>query len=112
MIVPDEHYWETFLAILDLFREHHVNLIVNKIPEAPFVYSSSNRAVAYRSFLDGPVRECVLGYGFHWNVADTADLGDEDFFDYNHLNHHGIDKYARSMADSLRPRLRKLWTRN
>lgn len=110
-VFADEHYWKTFLAILDLFREHNVTLIVNQIPEAPFVYSSSSRAVAYRNFLDGPVRECVLEYGFQWNVADTADFGDEDFFDYNHLNHHGIGKYARSMADSLRPRLSELRTR-
>lgn len=110
-VVADEHYWETFLSILDLFREYNVTLIVNQIPEAPFVYSSSKRAVAYRTFLDGPVRECVVEYGFHWNVADTADLSDEDFFDYNHLNHQGIGKYARSIADSLRPRLSELRTR-
>jgi hypothetical protein len=107
-IVADEQYWETFLAILDLFRKYNVTLIVNEIPEAPFVYASSDRAVAYRRFLRGPVRECVLEYGFQWIVADTAEFGDEDFFDYNHLNHHGISKYAQSMADSLRPRLSEL----
>lgn len=110
-IVADQHYWEAFIAILDLFREHNVTLIVNEIPEAPFVYATSDRAVAYSHFLRGPVRKCVLEYGFQWIVADTADLSDEDFFDYNHLNHHGISKYAQSMAASLRPRLSELRTR-
>jgi hypothetical protein len=33
-----------------------------------------------------------------WDVLSGA-----DFFDYNHLNQDGIDKYNRMLAEALRP---------
>ncbi len=100
---PDPAYWQTFLAILDLFERHHVRVIVNAIPEAPYVYRNKAAARAERAFINRDAREAVEAHGFRWVAAETASLVDADYFDYNHLNHEGIERYSRRMSDALAP---------
>ncbi len=104
-VVPNQAYWSTFVAMLELFRRHQVDLIVNEIPEAPFVYENSRWAVAYREFLRQEVRSVVEEFGFTWISADVRQLSDDDFFDQNHLNSQGIEKYAQSLASVLKPEI-------
>ncbi len=104
---PDAAYWQTFLAILDLFRQHDVRVIVNEIPEAPYVYRHSVAKRSEREFLRREVRREVEAHGFTWVSPDTSGLRDEDYFDYNHLNNDGIARYSLLMAEALRPYVQK-----
>jgi len=106
-VTANPAYWSTFLGILDLFEQHDVVLLVNEIPEAPFVYQNSLHDRADRDFLRSEVRAAVEQRGFVWVAADTRDLRDEDFFDRNHLNSQGIVRYARAMAAALQPHLQR-----
>ena len=104
---PDAAYWQTFLAILELFRQREVRVIVNEIPEAPYVYRHSVAKRAEREFLRREVRREVEAHGFTWVSPDTSVLQDEDYFDYNHLNSQGVARYSALMADALRPHVQK-----
>lgn len=102
---PDAAYWKTFLAILKLFERHQVRVIVNEIPEAPYVYRHSAAARAEREFIRMEARRAVELHGFRWVSADVSSLKDDDYFDHNHLNSQGIERYSRLMADVLGPLL-------
>lgn len=99
---PDSAYWQTFVAILELYRQHRVHLIVNEISEAPYVYRNSASRRAEREFIRGTVRNIVEAHGFAWVSADTSSLEDDDYFDHNHLNSKGIERYTRLLAGTLR----------
>ncbi len=103
---PDAAYWQTFLAILALFRQHDVRVIVNEILEAPYVCRHAAAKRTEREFLRREVRREVDAHGFTWVSPDTTVLRDEDYFDYNHLNSQGVARYSRLVADALRPHVR------
>jgi hypothetical protein len=54
------------------------------------------------------VRPKVESRGFPYVTTDLERLQNDDYFDYNHLNSNGIEKYAPMLAAALRPLLQGL----
>jgi hypothetical protein len=100
---PDPGLVHVFDAILDQFAAHHVTLVVNEIEEAPFMYANPMMRVKWREFMDRVIRPRVEARRFIYLRPDTASLGDDDYFDYNHLNSKGSGLYAISLSAALRP---------
>lgn len=100
--VPAEEYWRTFLAILDLCKQHNVQLIVSEIEEAPHQYPTAEHKVYFREFMRTRVQQTVEAKGFPYIRADFDQLTDEDYFDYNHLNSRGIEHFTPLLAKQLR----------
>lgn len=105
-LVPDPSRWALFLAMLDLFRQRGMRVVVNVLEEAPHIYAAApGRKQAARAFMDGPVRREVEAQGFAFIRADLDQLTDADYFDYNHLNSRGAERYSQLLAAVLRPHL-------
>jgi hypothetical protein len=102
---PDSAYWNQFLAILDLFEAHDTRLIVNELEEAPHQYATAEARERVRRFMRMRVRPEVQRRGFGYMRVDLDQLTDEDYFDYNHLNSRGIDKFSAMLSEELEPRL-------
>jgi hypothetical protein len=49
----------------------------------------------------------VEGHGLRYVRADFNRYADSDYFDYNHLNSRGIEKYTSELAALLRPHMSK-----
>lgn len=102
--VPAPEYWNIFLGIVDLFAAHDVQLIVNEFEEAPYNYSIPENRRAYRAFMR-EVRDFFVARGIPYVRVDFDQLQDADYFDYNHLNSQGIEKYSAMLATQLEPLL-------
>ena len=100
---PAAEYWNTFLAILDLCRDHRIRLVVNEVEEAPYVYLTRERHERFRRFMRETVEREVVARGFPYIRVDFDLLSDGDYFDFNHLNQSGIRKYSRLLAERLGP---------
>jgi hypothetical protein len=94
--------WRTFLGILDLFKASQVELVVNEIHEAPYKYKIAKNERLYREFM-AKVQLEVERRGFRYIRADFAALTNEDYFDYDHLNDVGANKYSALLANLLGP---------
>jgi hypothetical protein len=98
-------YWNTFVGTLDLFQRHHVRLVVNQVEEAPYQYAvGQNRAVS-DAFMSR-VRAEVERHGFPYLCVNWQGFRDADYFDYNHLNQRGVERFTPMFASALRPLLR------
>lgn len=105
--VPVPGLMRLFEETLATFREAGIHLVVNELEEAPFAYKNPILREKWRAFMRDTVRPKVEAYGFAYIRADFDQLGDSDYFDYNHLNHIGIDKYANLLSEKLAPHLAK-----
>ena len=101
---PDRSYWNTFVAILDLFQSRGVRLIVNEMVEAPNNYANPHEREVAHAFMN-TVRAEVERRSIPYVRADFDRLTDSDYFDYNHLNSVGIAKYDDMLVPLLRPLL-------
>jgi len=99
---PAPEYWRLFLAMLDLFEQHGVRLVVNELEEAPYVYLTDARRWQERRFMHDRVAPEVRRRGFDYIRVDFDRLTDEDYFDYNHLNSRGIEAYTELIVHELR----------
>lgn len=98
-------YMGLFESALETYRQAGIHLIVNEIEEAPFSYRHPLRQEDFRRFMRDEIRPRVEAMGFTYVRADFDQLRDDDYFDYNHLNSHGVDRYSVLLADALRPHL-------
>ncbi len=98
----DPRYWKIFTAILDLFKNEGITLIVNEMEEAPHTYVTSEKRVWYRRFMREIVQPEVERRGHRYIRANWDSFNDEDYFDYNHLNAHGAARYSRELAKQLK----------
>ena len=98
--------WKTFLAILDLFEAHSINLVVNEFQEAPFNYRNPHNREVFDAFMS-TVRKEVERRGIPYVKVDFSQLTDSDYFDYDHLNSSGIPKYSKMLSELVRPHLKK-----
>jgi hypothetical protein len=105
--VPDPEYWNNFLGIVDLIASHKVRLIVNEFEEAPYQYEVPENRRLYRSFM-GEIRSFFESRGIPYVRVDFDQLTDADYFDYNHLNEGGIQRFSRMFAEQVQPVLREL----
>lgn len=102
---PDSSRWASFLAILDLLRSQNAHVVVNVLEEAPHMYASKDALARVRAFMDGPVREAVTAHGFVYLRTDLDALTDAEYFDYDHLNSRGVEKFSALFARALAPHL-------
>ena len=100
----DPSLWRVFDETLRVFKSNGVNLIVNEMEEAPFIYGGTQER--FRQFMRETVQKRVEDYGFRYVRVDFDRLTDEDYFDYNHLNSRGAKTYIPMLADQLRPYLK------
>ncbi len=94
-----------FDRILEEFQHRGVKVIINEIDEAPYVFGSPENRRAFREVMQTIVRPMVEARGFPYVTTDQDRLQNDDYFDYNHLNSSGIEKYTPMLADVLRPLL-------
>jgi hypothetical protein len=100
--VPDPEYWNNFLGIVDSFAARHVRLIVNEFEEAPYQYEIPKNRKIYRDFMIS-VRSFFEERGIPYVRVDFDRLTNDDYFDYNHMNSRGIDRFTPMFVDQLRP---------
>ncbi|MCC9625900.1 hypothetical protein LPB41_29860 [Thalassospira sp. MA62] len=98
------HNWDLFISTLDLFKTIDVRVILNVLEEAPHTYASQSHKKAYREFMNTYVRSEVEKRGFAFTSVDFDQMGDELYFDYNHMNERG----ARAYTELLAPRISKI----
>ncbi len=98
---PNPRYWRLFEAMLLLFKEHKINLVVNEMEDAPFIYKTEEELRFYRSFMREQVQPLVEKYGYPYIRVDFDELDDADYFDYNHLNSRGVEKYTPMLVQKL-----------
>jgi hypothetical protein len=103
----DTASWRMFEEILRIFKQNGVMLIVNELEEAPFMYGSSEHREKFRRFMRDTVAKRVREEGFTYIRIDLDQLGDDDYFDWDHLNDKGAKTFIPLMADALRPHLHK-----
>lgn len=104
---PDASRWALFLATLDLLRRHGLSVVVNVLEEAPYLYPSRGAQLRVRAFMDTALRREVEARGFSYLRTDLDQLSDADYFDYNHLNARGVEKYTALFARALAPHLKR-----
>jgi len=99
---PDPDNWNLFLKMLDLMAEKKLHVIVNILEEAPYTYNSNQDLQAKRDFMNGFVADEVRKRGFDYVSIDFNKLKDSDYFDYNHLNSVGVEKYTKLFTKKVK----------
>lgn len=107
MAQVDPGLWRLFKEILAELKISGVHVIVNELEEAPFMYPSPLVKEKYRAFMRNEVKRAVEEAGFKYVHVNFDGLSSDDYFDYNHLNSKGSDKFAPMLADAIRPYLKK-----
>jgi hypothetical protein len=102
---PQHVQLKLFDAILDLFAERRTRLVVNEVEEAPFIYTAPENRERWRRFMRDRIQPRVENRGFAYERTDLDRLHDDDYFDYNHLNSQGIEKYTPMIAEIVRRHL-------
>jgi hypothetical protein len=101
--MPDQLYWKLFVHMLEMFKRAGTRLIVVELEEAPFAYRNPFIREQYRTFMWRTVRPAVESYGFHYVRLPLDQLDDTDYFDFNHLNSRGIEKFTPLLSQALKP---------
>jgi hypothetical protein len=103
--MPDPVRLRIFEAMLDLLRERGIATIVNEMEEAPHVYGGDAMRAKFRDAMDRHIRPLAVARGFPYTRVDFDRLNDDDYFDYNHLNSRGIERFTPMLAEKLRGQL-------
>ncbi len=98
VIKIDERKEKLFFKILQLFKKHNINLIVNNYWDAPYTYSESSKE-NYEKYLY-KIEKIVLKHNFKF-INSSIQLKDENFFDGSHLNSIGSKKYSKYLAKEI-----------
>ncbi len=104
---PSPEYWHTFKNTLELFKKNNIKLVVNEMEEAPHNYHNMQERAEYRRFMREQVEPCVRQLGFAYTRVDYSQFADDDYFDYNHFNSKGCDRYDKMLAEQLQPIIRR-----
>lgn len=99
---PHPQTWALFLEMLGLFKSHDLKITVNILDEAPHIYRSKNHYASYQSFLKGPVAQAVADRGFDFIYVDHSQLHDAHYFDYNHMNSHGVERFSQLFINAAK----------
>ncbi len=91
-----------FTSMLELFKRHNIKLIVNEIEEAPYRYANKEEQEKYRNFMKNEIQPIVESYGFSYMRVNFDKLKTSDYFDYNHLNQDGVDRYSALLGPKLK----------
>ncbi len=106
--VQDKANREMFIAILDIFKEHGLRVIVNEFEETPYTYPDDKERQKFRNFMRSPIKDIVESYGYDYVHVDFDHLQDADYFDYNHLNSKGIAKFSAMLGPQLQDLTKEL----
>ena len=98
---PDAGLLTLFEKILIMFKKNNINLIINEIDEAPYTYRNPIYRSRVRQMTRDIARPLAERYGFHYITTDLDQLNNSDYFDYNHLNSNGIEKYTKMLGAAL-----------
>jgi hypothetical protein len=98
---PDPEYWQNFVAIVDLLQSRPIRLVVNEFEEAPYYYALPENRRVYRAFM-AEVRAYLEARGIPFIRVDFDRLVDADYFDYNHLNSRGIERFNEMFVEEFR----------
>lgn len=93
--------WQVFVDILTILEKSGLQVTMNVFEEAPHTYVDEDYLHEVRSFIDEKVRQEVESRGFKMIYVDFDQLADEHYFDYNHLNARGVEKYTTLFAEHL-----------
>jgi hypothetical protein len=99
---PHPSSWKLFIKTLDLFEKKNIKLIVNVLEEANFTYLSEADRASYVNFMNGPVRQAVEQRNYRFIYLNFEKISDEYYFDYNHLNRRGVEKFTSLLEPHLR----------
>jgi hypothetical protein len=89
-----------FEKILKLFKEYHIDLIVNIYYDAPYHYTEKSSKVFFNKM--SSVEKRVREYGFKAVSISPDKMLDRDFFDSNHLNAKGSKKYSKLLSKEIK----------
>ena len=98
-------YVELFEAILDLFAERDLRVIVNIMEESPHIYANRDVQLTQRRLMDTRIRQAVEARGFAYVRIDWDRVASDEYFDYNHLNRRGARHFMTQFADRIKPLL-------
>ncbi len=98
-------YLALFEAILDLFAERNIAVIVNIMEESPHTYVSRDVQLGQRELMDTVVRGAVEARGFTYLRIDWDRVESHAYFDYNHLNGRGARSFMALFAEEIEPDL-------
>lgn len=98
---PAPMEWAAFITILDILAANKVRLVVNEVEEAPYVYGHPLVRSKWRQMMRERVQPEIERRGFAYIRTDLDRLSDADYFDYNHMNSSGIEKYTPMLAQRL-----------
>ena len=96
-----ERYVRLFDAMLDLFEKYKVRLVVNELEYAPFAYTSPENREKYRAFMK-KIEQRVEARHIPYLRVPNQWFSDNDFYDVDHLNFGGAEKYSAFLAARLK----------
>ena len=99
-------YWHNFQAIVQLFKQNNIKLVVNEVQEAPCAFYDRRHHDLCESYMKGKVASYVRSMGFPYISVDFSKFTDNDYFDYDHFHAVGSERYDRALAEQLRPFLK------
>lgn len=79
-----------------------MNLVVNEMEEAPFVYKIEEKLRSFHAFMRDQVQPMVEKYGYPHIWVNCDELDNVDYFGYNHLNSRGVKKHTPMLIKKLR----------
>jgi hypothetical protein len=100
---PEPALVTLFEDILDEFARAGVRVVVVEMQEAPFTYRNPLMHPRFRELMDGLARPRVERRGFAYVVPDFSGIESADFFDYDHLNSRGVEKFSAALGPLLAP---------
>lgn len=100
--VPFEGSWNLYVKMLDMMKAKKLHVIINIFEEAPHTYASTKQKEVYRYFMTGPVKDEALKRGFRFINVGFDQIGDENYFDYNHLNSKGVSTFTGLFVEQMK----------
>ena len=98
---PDPRYLKLFDAILDLFQKYKIRVVVNEFEYAPYAYGNSENYEKYNVFMKS-IAERVEKRNIPYVRVFRMLFNDDDYYDVNHLNYSGAEKYSAWLAKALK----------
>lgn len=96
----DAEWKEIIVKIISLCNENNINLAFYQNPSTDFYLAEKQSYDEYISFIRKFVSEYnIQYYDFSLLKPEYLELQDSDFFDDNHLNKYGIEKFTSIFCD-------------
>lgn len=97
--------WMVFERMLGMLKERGFTVIVNEMDLSPHKYISEEDHKKAQKILRDKLIPVVESYGFQYVYVDYDTFTVSDYFDYNHLNSKGVEKFSRQLGPQLKAAL-------